>query len=140
LKSSRQEWSSGLTNILLPNTIYAYTLSGPGYEQMGNASGHPYVGGQVVEIPAAGGAVTFGTNDFDATFDVSLVPEQVGTASVVLSVQAIPGSRIVLGWSAGTLQGTTNLVPANWQPVSGATPPFYTNSTTASQMFYRVHP
>jgi hypothetical protein len=69
------EWSGGLTNVLQPNTIYAYTLNASsGYESLGNASGHPYTGGQVVEIPAAGGAVTFGTNDFNGTFDAQLVP------------------------------------------------------------------
>ena len=70
------QWSVGLTNVLSPNSVYAYTLhASSGYEQIGCASGDPYAGGQIVAIPAAGGLVTTGTaGTFDGTFLVNLVP------------------------------------------------------------------
>jgi hypothetical protein len=126
------EWTGGLTNVLAASTTYAYTLNASsGYEQLGNASGLPYPGGQIVEIPAAGGTVTFGTNDFDATFDVNLVPlgfpavQTVGISPassstnpvyggtpVTLSVTAIGATPLTYVWQTDNGSGG-----ATWTPL-----------------------
>jgi len=80
------KWYGPITNILSPNTSYAYMIQargavagGAGFLQVGNASNSPsfYSGGRLVSIPAAGGAMALGnagTANFDATFMVNLVP------------------------------------------------------------------
>jgi len=120
------EWSVGLTNVLSPNSVYAYTLhAGSGYEQMGCASGNSYAGGQIVGIPAVGGTVVTGTaGTFDATFDVNLVPlgfPVIKTASiapansvtnpvyggtpVTLSVSAIGSTPLTYIWQTDNGSG-----------------------------------
>ena len=78
------QWTKwiGLSNILAPNALYAYSISargaggvgGSGYMQVGNASGNPYAGGSVgLFNEIDGGTVNYGadTNE-DATFMVHL--------------------------------------------------------------------
>jgi hypothetical protein len=98
------EWS-GLTNILQPNTLYAYTLNaGSGYDQMGCASANPYAGGQIVEIPGAGGAVTYGAaGTYDATFDVNLVPLGFPAVETVSISPANSSANPIYGGTAVTL-------------------------------------
>jgi hypothetical protein len=53
-----------------------------------------------------------------------------------LSLSVLAGHELSLSWSAGTLQGTTNL-SGTWTNVTGATSP-YTNAPTGAQQFFRV--
>ena len=67
---------------LAANTTYAWSFgkasSTSGWEALAVASGNPYAGGQIGLFPPAGGAITFGSShDFDAVFDVGLVPAKV---------------------------------------------------------------
>jgi hypothetical protein len=59
-----------------------------------------------------------------------------GAAPITLSVATVSAGTLQLSWSAGTLQGATNLL-GPWTNVPGATPPFSTN-TTGPAMFFRV--
>jgi hypothetical protein len=56
--------------------------------------------------------------------------------SITLSAAVLSGSKLQLNWSTGTLQSATNLL-GPWTNVTGATPPFTTN-TTGPQEFFRV--
>jgi hypothetical protein len=66
---------TGLTNILDPNTVYAYSHhnNGPGWDGMNVASGSPYSGGELGLFPAGNGAITFGASQsYSATFVANL--------------------------------------------------------------------
>src|SRR5260370_20648472 len=67
----------GLTNILQPNSVYAYThhRNTAGWDGMSAVTGNLYGGGEICLIPTAGGAITFGTShNSDAAFLVNLLP------------------------------------------------------------------
>ena len=139
------EWTGGLTNVLSPNTLYAYTLNAStGYEQMGNSAGLPYTGGQIVEIPAAGGTAAFGPNDFDATFLVNLVPlgfplvqaatiaptnssdnPVYGGTPVTLNVSAIGASPLNYVWQTDNGSGG-----ATWSNLANSNTNSYSLGTT----------
>jgi len=108
---------TGMTNVLQPNTIYAYThkQNGAGWDQMSAVLGDVYANGQACLIPTAGGAVTFGTGPLDATFQVSMVPNGFPAIQNVTISPANNGGNPVYVPSPVTL---------NVQ-ASGATPLYY---------------
>ncbi len=57
-------------------------------------------------------------------------------ATINLGLQVLPGSKLVLSWSQGNLQGTTNL-SGPWTNVVGVTSP-YTNIPSGSEEFFRL--
>jgi len=59
----------------------------------------------------------------------------VASSLVTLNYQTING-KLVLNWSAGTLQSAPN-VTGTYTNVTGATSP-YTNNATAGRQFFRV--
>ena len=71
------QWSNlGLS--LSPNAYYAYSFGKAssavaGWDQLANANGNPYPGGELGLFPVAGGTITFGSShEFDGAFDVGL--------------------------------------------------------------------
>jgi len=79
------QWTN-LGLALQPNSLYAFAHArtgdpGKAWERISVSSGsgggdNPYAGGQIATIPAAGGAMNFGTggNIYDMTFDLGLTP------------------------------------------------------------------
>jgi hypothetical protein len=71
------QWS-GLGLALNPNSLYAFAHARTGnpasqWERISVTNGNPYAVGQIATIPAAGGAMNFGTNSvYDMTFDLGL--------------------------------------------------------------------
>lgn len=122
------QWS-GLGVPLLPNTIYAYGFGvspgGPSdWEFLSTASGSPYAGGQVCEIIADGGMVTYSSspNTFDATFNIGLSLPGAPIANPPLESP----SRANLGVPAGTsvtltaLAGGVAPMSYQWQTDGGS--------------------
>jgi len=72
------QWS-GLNLSVSNNAVYAYSFGKVsnavgGWEQLGNASGNLYSGGEFGMFPVAGGTITFGgSHNYDGVFDVGLV-------------------------------------------------------------------
>lgn len=67
----------GLSVALAPNALYAYAFgrdnTATGWEHIGDQGGSPYSGGQLCQIPAAGGTVLYGNSGTSsATFDIGL--------------------------------------------------------------------
>jgi hypothetical protein len=85
IQSDWMEWV-GLNVPLTPNTTYAYALgrdsTSTGWEHIADEGGNPYAGGQLCEIPSAGGTVTYGgSGSSDATFDLGLIVSQKPSAT-----------------------------------------------------------
>jgi len=124
---------------LAANTVYAYTFgrdnSATGWEHIGDQGNNPYPGGQLCEIPSAGGFVTYGqTGDSDATFDIGVQAVSPPTVGIAFG----PGKNLTLTWSpaqAWLLQATNLAGP--WITNSAATSP-YTVAPTNSQMFFKL--
>jgi hypothetical protein len=100
---------TGLTNILQPNTVYAYThaLNTVGWDGMACATGNLYAGGQICLIPTTGGAVVYGsTGNSDAAFLANLVPitDPFVFPTYINRPSAINGNSVVI--SAGVGSGT----------------------------------
>ena len=98
---------------------------------MANQGGNPYPGGQICNIPAAGGAITYGiTGTADATFDIGLITAPViswaspaainyGTAlsSVQLSASAnVQGSFAYTPTNGTVLNAGTNTLTVIFTP------------------------
>ena len=71
------QWG-GLNLSLSTNAVYAYSFGKAsanvyGWEQLGNAIGNLYSGGQLGMMPVTGGTITFGSGNYDAVFDVGLI-------------------------------------------------------------------
>lgn len=145
----------GLTNILAPNTTYAYTISANGgYLQVGNATPNPYAGGQVCLIPAAGGTVNFGSdNNEDATFLVHLTagPVVPDFGPTLTANTTITPSGVLAGGSVTMGASFTGIPLPTYQwmfnngggavPIAGATGNTYTISNaqlTNSGAYYLV--
>lgn len=131
-------YSGGFTNVLQPNTTYAYThhRNTTGWDLLGYAlnGADLYPGGEMVVIPAAGGAVTFGNSRTgDAAFQVALSP----TPSVPQIVQQPVSQTVTVGQSAAFSVGVIGAAPtyqwytaadvnyANASAISGATASSY---------------
>lgn len=106
------QWT-GLNNVLLPNTQYAYTFArgSSGWENLSSTSGNPLTGGEVALIPPNGGTVTYGSSHaYDATFIVGLTPItqlQVAPPTISPSISVTIGTTATLSVAAagpGTLQ------------------------------------
>jgi hypothetical protein len=72
------QWG-GLNLSLSTNAVYAYSFGKAsadvyGWEQLGNAVGNLYSGGELGMMPVTGGTITFGSShNYDAVFDVGLI-------------------------------------------------------------------
>ena len=96
----------GITNVLQPNTTYAYThhRNTTGWDLMSynNSGTDGYTGGNMCVIAAAGGAITFGSSGVDdATFAVSL---STMPATPVIYQQPV-GQTVVVGQAASFAVG-----------------------------------
>ena len=92
------QWSN-LSVTLAANTTYAWSFgkasSTSGWEALAVASGNPYSGGEIGLIFPGGGAITFGSShDFDAVFDVGLVPANV---PIINQVVLSPTNNVFVG-------------------------------------------
>jgi hypothetical protein len=128
---------SGLTNILQPNTVYAYThaRNTAGWDGMSAVTGNLYAGGQICLIPTGGGAISFGgTGTSDAAFLANLTPitDPYAFATTITPASAVAGSSVLI--SAGVATGTQP-ISFQWQftgtngvttKISGATSISYT--------------
>jgi len=106
---------SGLNLALKPNQEYAYTFSRSwaSYENLGSTNGIPATTSQIVEIPAAGGTINFGsaanwaTGFASGTFDIGLsLPTRLTVAPPVASPLANSVSPVVQGTSVTLTAGT----------------------------------
>ena len=93
----------GLNVLLAPNTKYGYAFgrdaSGTGWEHIGDQGGNPYTGGGLCQIPASGGAVTYGASGTsDATFSLGFV-----AASAPGLVTNIAPAPVNIGYVGQTL-------------------------------------
>lgn len=120
------EWTGALTNILAPNTTYAYSIrSGSGFMHMGNASNSPafYNGGLGV-FPAGSGTITFAgpPDTSDATFMVNLITAgSLGTPIASISPSSSQTNPIYGGVPV-TLSGQVNgpgPIYYDWQTDNG---------------------
>jgi hypothetical protein len=116
---------SGLTNILQPNTVYAYThhRNSSGWDGMSAVLGNLYAGGEICLIPTAGGAISFGgSHNSDAAFMANLSPitDPFVFPTTITPSSAVAGSSVVI--SAGVASGTQP-ISYQWQftGTSGAT-------------------
>jgi hypothetical protein len=115
---------AGMTNVLQPNTVYAYThrQNGSGWDQISAVYGDLYANGQACLIPQAGGAVSFGTNGMDAAFQVSMVPNGFPAVQIVSISPANSGGNPVYAGTPVTLSATAiGAAPLvyKWQTDSG---------------------
>ncbi|MGD0086620.1 MAG: PA14 domain-containing protein [Verrucomicrobiota bacterium] len=110
------QWS-GFSLPLSPSTVYAYSFGKAsavitGWEELANASGNLYTGGEIGLMPVAGGTITFGgSHAYDGVFDVGLIP---ASSLVVSQPTASPSNTVYAGTTV-----TFNV------SVIGATPYFY---------------
>ena len=112
------QWSN-LSVTLAANTTYAWSFgkasSTSGWEALAVASGNPYSGGEIGLIFPGGGAITFGSShDFDAVFDVGLVPANV---PIINQVVLSPTNNVFVGTPV-TLTASVNGAPPlfyQWQ-------------------------
>jgi len=87
------QWT-GLSLSLSPNTVYAYSFGKAssavaGWDQLGNAAGNPYPGGELGLFPITGGTITFGSShSFDGVFDVGLASTGPLTVAVLTNTPA----------------------------------------------------
>jgi hypothetical protein len=71
------QWG-GLNLSLSTSAVYAYSFGKAsanvyGWEQLGNAFGNLYSGGQLGMMPVTGGTISFGSGNYDGVFDVGLI-------------------------------------------------------------------
>ena len=120
---------TGMTNLLQPNTVYAYShrQNGSGWDQISAVLGDTYPGGQACLIPQAGGTVTFGgSGALDAAFQVSMVPLGfVAIQNVTIASGNSPGGNSVSVYAPAPValavqaSGTTPL-HYDWQTDNGS--------------------
>lgn len=135
------EWQ-GLKVPLAPNQMYAYALgrdaSATGWEHIGDQSGNPYPGGQIMAVPntTGTGPVTYGaTGTSDAAFDLGLTAYTLSTPRALLPALASGVYPIYSGMTGSVTLNETALgfAPFTYQwlsdngsggalsPVTGAT-------------------
>jgi beta-glucanase (GH16 family)/fibronectin type 3 domain-containing protein len=119
------QWS-GLTNVLLPNTTYAYSFhNSTGFELMANAS-VSLSGGVLALLPAGNGTITTASG-YSATFDAGLAPP--GTPAIT-SLTITPATNYIYAGTPVTLNvsatGTTPLYYL-WQTDNGSGGVAFTN-------------
>ncbi|HEY5298855.1 MAG TPA: LamG domain-containing protein [Verrucomicrobiae bacterium] len=125
----------------LPVAGANYIPNGAGVNPDGTAGITPGLGNTVLGQRTDGAFNTFeGTIDDTAIYKYALTPQQVQNHflnTTHLSILGF-GNNIVISWPVGTLQSSTN-VSGPYTDVGGATTPFYTNSVTGTEKFFRVH-
>jgi hypothetical protein len=88
------QWTKwiGLSNVLAPNAVYAYSIRNPqNFMQVGNATNNPYTGGMVGLFPSADGTANFGNSADDATFLIHLASAPL-SAPTIQSVNIAPAN------------------------------------------------
>jgi hypothetical protein len=114
------QWS-GLSLSLSTNAVYAYSFGKAsnavgGWDQLGNAGGNLYSGGQLGIFPVAGGTITFGSShNFDGVFDVGLIlPAPLAWNSTAsqrhLDTQAVQWAAFNISTARTWLQPGTNVL------------------------------
>src|SRR5665213_16058 len=146
----------GTTFTFYVNGVAQASGTDSGYVQNGNVpaggdANYNYNYNQGVGLPIGSGPYTLGwrydssfnpfSGDMDdvAVYNKALAPAQIQNHflnTTRLSVSS-SGNNLVISWPVGTLQSSTN-VSGPYVNVGGATPPFYTNSITGTQKFFRV--
>jgi fibronectin-binding autotransporter adhesin len=112
-------YSGGFTNVLQPNTTYAYThRENTGFDLMAYDTTNPYAGGEMCLAPTAGGAITFCTSgNSDATFDIGL---STTPATPVISQQPV-SQTVVAGQPTSFTVGVVAASPTfQWYTSSDA--------------------
>jgi len=112
---------SGFATPLAPNKTYAYTLAraagGSGWDNLSNVSGNPYADGEVVLIPANGGALVTGSSHaFDGTFVAGVAlagypivgPAMLSPSNTVFAGTPLSLSASVTGTGPFTYQWVTD--------------------------------
>jgi autotransporter-associated beta strand protein len=147
------QWT-GLTNVLLPNTVYGYALSrnGSGWWQPACSSANPYSGGQAGTFPTSSGTINFGSSSsYDAAFDLGLSmlpltvgtttfspvsPVYVGTPVTVSATVAFGTAPYSYNWQVSTDGGATfnNLTTGNGGPTYSLT----TTGQGGTTYYYQV--
>lgn len=85
---------SGFSLSLSTSSVYAFSFGKAssaiaGWEEMGNASGNLYPGGEIGLMPVAGGTITFGgSHGYDAVFDAGLTLSGPPTVAVITNSPA----------------------------------------------------
>jgi hypothetical protein len=116
------QWT-GFSVGLQPNSQYAYSFQrvSSGWENMANVTNNLYTGGEVALIPTAGGAMNFGSShNFDATFDVGLIPATSLTANqpIVMPQGALlAGTAVTISMAPAVGSGTLTY---QWQTDGGS--------------------
>jgi beta-galactosidase len=110
------QWS-GLSVALAANATYAWSFgkasSTSGWEALAVASNNPYAGGQIGLFPPAGGAITFGSShDFDAVFDLGLVP---ATVPGINQLTVSPTNNVFVGTLVTFTASVTGAQPLYFQ-------------------------
>ena len=105
---------TGFNLTLLPNSVYAWTISSPnGYDDLAYATGTPYKGGAICRIPPNGGAVTYYPADHDsASFNVglSINPSPLTVTDLGAGGTPTPGPNdIAQIQTSGGADGTANI-------------------------------
>ena len=110
------QWQ-GLNVPLAPNGRYAYAFgvdTATSYEQIANQNGKPYAGGQICQIPAAGGSILYGTaGTSDATFSLGLNTPSVAYA--ILPTYSPNVSPIYAGTPVTLSEAPVGPPPFNYQ-------------------------
>jgi hypothetical protein len=90
----------GLSNVLAPNSVYAYSIrarsesgAGAGFMQVMNSDPNPYSGGQLGLFPATSGTANYGNSADDATFLIHLASAPP-SAPVIQSVNIAPANSV----------------------------------------------
>ena len=157
LTGDANEWLrwSGSSLPLKANSVYAYTFAdaptGGGWDNLANAPGTPYAGGQVAMVPIGGGAVTYGASGtYSGTFVVGLVdaaspvvsPPTLAPADQVFDGTPVTVSASVSGAGPFTYQWQTDVGNAgtmtNLPGATSATLVVNTSGDGGSTLGYRV--
>jgi autotransporter-associated beta strand protein len=87
-------YSGGFTNVLQPNTTYAYShRENTGYDLLAYDSTNPYAGGEMCLVPTSSGTITFcSSGNSDATFDIGL---STTPATPIISQQPLSQTVVV---------------------------------------------
>jgi hypothetical protein len=123
-----------------PVSGIAFTPNGSGINPDGSPGIAANLGNTVLGARTDGSFGTFqGTIDDTAFYNYALTPQQVRLHYLDATFLAIAraGSKVVLSWPVGALQGAAS-AGGTYTNVPGATSPF-TNAPSAAETFWRVH-
>lgn len=122
------QWSS-LALTLSGNSVYAYSFGKissavSGWDQLANAYGNPYGGGELGIFQVAGGTITFGhSHNYDGVFDVGLTSLGPPTTATVSNIPAtnIQGMAAQLNGVIVASGGGVPSVTIYYGPADGGT-------------------